>query len=206
MPANIMALKLQVTKIIPTVRVWTDSGPGADKDGSFWTASEIQLQNDFKLLGEISCIGSYSNACHSMILVQDSGESILVEPVRTEVIWTDEGSGADSDLTIYRLLPPSDQYTSKCLGGAVVASLTSQPDLSKYRCVKVEYLKDVGLDAISWDARGSGAWRSFAAYNIAVTDQTVAIGTFYGVDNYNFDATLTSVSVPTLKKDLVVFI
>ena len=138
MPANITALKLQVTQIIPTVRVWTDS------DGSFWTASEIQLQNDFKLLGEISCIGSYSNAWHSIILVQDSGESILVEPVRTEVIWTDEGSGADSDLTIYRLLPPSDQYTSKCLGGAVVASLTSQPDLSKYRCVKVEYLKDVG--------------------------------------------------------------
>ena len=198
-PANIMAPKLQVKQIAPTVRVWTDSGSGADKDGSFWTASEIQLQNDFKLLGEISCIGSYSNACHSMILVQDSKESILVEPVRTEVIWTNEGSDADSDLTIYRLFPPSDQY--KCLGGAVVASSTFQPDLSKYnRCVKVEYLKDVGLDAISWDARRSGAWRSFAAYNIAVTNQTVAIGTFYGVDNYNFDATLTSVSVPTLKK------
>ena len=77
-PANIMAPKLQVKQIAPTVRVWTDSGSGADKDGSFWTASEIQLQNDFKLLGEILCIGSYSNACHSMILVQDSKESILV--------------------------------------------------------------------------------------------------------------------------------
>ena len=204
MAANIIVPKIQVKQITPTVRVWTDSGSGADKDGSFWTASETQLQNDFKLLGEISCIGSYSNACHSMILVQDSGENILVEPIRTEVIWTDAGSGADSDVTIYRLIPPSDQY--KCLGGAVVASLASQPDLSKYRCVKVDYLKDVGLDAIAWDDRGSGAWRSFAAYNIAVTDQTVAIGTFYGVDNYNIDATLISVSVPSLKKDQVVFI
>ena len=127
-----------------------------------------------------------------------------MEPIRTEVIWTDEGSGADSDLIIYRLIPPSDQY--KCLGGAVVASLTSQPDLSKYRCAKVDYLKDVGLNAIAWDDRGTDAYRNFAAYNIAVTDQTIAIGTFYGVDKHNVDETLTSVSVPTLKKDLIVFV
>ena len=72
MTENTIVSKIQVKQITPTERVWTDSESGADKNGSFWTASEMQLQNDFKLLGEISCIGSYSNACHSMILVQDS--------------------------------------------------------------------------------------------------------------------------------------
>ena len=79
-----------------------------------------------------------------------------------------------------------------------------KPVLSKYRCVKIDYLEEVGLDAIAWDDRGSGAYRSFAAYNIKVTDETVDIGTFYGADNHNFDATLLSIVVPVLKNNLVV--
>ena len=125
-PANIIPPKIQIKRITPSQRVWKDSGSGAYKDGSFWTASETQLENDYKLLGEMSCVGSYSTACQSMILVKEQ-ENILIEPTGTEVIWTDGGSGAHVHVAIYRLVSPSDQF--KCLGAVVIASATTQPDL-----------------------------------------------------------------------------
>ena len=74
----------------------------------------------------MSCVGSYSTACQSMILVKEQ-ENILIEPTGTEVIWTDAGSGAHVHVAIYRLVSPSDQF--KCLGAVVIASATTQPDL-----------------------------------------------------------------------------
>ena len=63
-------------RIDPTIRIWHDAGSGANRDGSFWTRSNII--NGFYLLGDAVCEGHGS--CKKLILVKDlSSENILTQ-------------------------------------------------------------------------------------------------------------------------------
>ena len=48
-----------------------------------------------------------------------------------------------------------------------VAVRSGTPSLSRYRCVRNDYLEDVPLNRYAtWDERGSGAYNDLAAYDI----------------------------------------
>ena len=200
-PVCFLDSKLQLTRTSPSELVWNDKGGGSKKDGSFWTVPRNQLTNGWKMLGETCCeqSNSVNTPCSSTILVKEnSGENILKQPVSVTQIWNDHGSHAKKDVAIYRLNPPSGY---KCLGMVAVASHSTQPDLSKYRCVKNEYVHEVGLARVIWDDHGSHSKKDFTAYEYETTQDTVAMGTFYGANNYDYDEHLKFTIVHSIAKD-----
>lgn len=118
----------------PSKLIWNDRGSGADKDGSFWEAS-IPKFNRYRLLGDAACGQSneITSPCESILMILDNNDGVVKAPVKSERIWTDAGSGADQDVSIWRLVPPSGY---KCLGMAAVRRHNPGPDLQNYRCVK----------------------------------------------------------------------
>ena len=87
-----------------------------------------------------------------------TAQNVLALPVGSEMVWKDFGSGAGSNLAIYRLIPPTGY---KCLGHVTVGwpvgtQTHSPPELNNYRCVKSEYLEDVQYESLIWDTRGTG--------------------------------------------------
>ena len=63
----------------------------------------------------------------------------LNKPKSSKHIWNDRGSGADRDVRIFKLIPPSG-YTY--LGDVAVPNY-GRHDLSKYRYVCVRYVTDI---------------------------------------------------------------
>ena len=79
-------------------------------------------------------------------------------PVDSELIWKDYGSGAGSNLAVYRLIPAQNY---KCLGDVTVgwpngSQDHSPPELNNYRCVLIDYLTDIKYKSVIWDDRGTG--------------------------------------------------
>lgn len=85
-------------------------------------------------------------------------QASLRQPVGSELIWQDIGSGAAFNLAIYQLTPPEGY---QCLGHVTVewpdgSQNHSPPDLSRHRCVKNNYLIRVKYESVIWDSRGTG--------------------------------------------------
>ena len=88
-----------------------------------------------------------------------ANQESLRQPTGSELIWQDSGSGAGSNLAIYRLIPPEDY---QCLGYVTVGwpngtPSHSPPDLNNFRCVrKFRYVRRVNYKSVVWDSRGTG--------------------------------------------------
>ena len=78
--------------------IWKDTGSGSKKDGSMWEA--VPPSSDYRCLGSIPQLG-YNKP---NILNYRCVHSSLTEKVVTNSIaWSDIGSGADADATMFRL-------------------------------------------------------------------------------------------------------
>ena len=93
----------------------------------------------------------------------------IYQPIRSSPIWDDSGSGADDNVAIWSLTPPSAEY--ECLGHVATKGNSIQPKLSNYRCVRKDYLEDTTIISGHpiWDDSGSGADDDFAAFQIFET-------------------------------------
>ena len=181
--------KLTIQFAEPTDLVWNDVGSGADEDGSFWTVND---PNDgFSLLSDVACgqPNEYKHPCDQIVLVkaEDDQNSILQKPLSVTQIWNDKGSGADSDVAIYRLNPANGYY---CLGMVAVNSYDILPDLDRYRCVRNDYVDEVKLQGLIWSDKGSGADKDFSAYDYQHQIGMITTGLFYGADSYDNDYNL----------------
>ena len=109
----------------------------------------------------------------------------ISKPIDYKEIWNDSGSGADDDVAIYSLTPPSSEY--KCLGH--VATNREAPILSNYRCVRNDFLGDAPVKSSStWDDSGSGADANFGAFTIYYEPGiTIKMGLFWS-HNYHDNA------------------
>ena len=80
-------------------QIWKDKGSGAKKDGSMWEA--IPPDSNYRCLGSIPQLGYNKPNVPNYRCVHSS----LTEKVVTNSIaWSDKGSGADVDATMFRLL------------------------------------------------------------------------------------------------------
>lgn len=199
--------KLQLKTVRPYYRLWDDRGSGARYDGSFWCPRSRQLRYGWKSLGDTSCRQSNrrSYPCtRSLLVKQKRGETILKRPVSATRIWTDAGSGAKRDIAVYRLNPPSGY---KCLG--MVARSTyrglSYGQLSRYRCVRMDYLYQTNLGRLIWTDAGSGAKQDFTSYSYASNSRTRQAGTFYGAATSNYKRVLHNTIGYAIQKDKSTF-
>ncbi len=78
-------------------QIWNDKGSGADRDGSFW---QPLPPNGYVALGCVSQTG-YKTPSVADYRCLRLDQVKLVET--SSLIWNDRGSGADEDVSVYRI-------------------------------------------------------------------------------------------------------
>jgi Skp family chaperone for outer membrane proteins len=103
-------------------QIWKDSGSGATKDGSFWQA--ISPDNNYKCIGSVSQLGH--NQKPNLSSYRCVHKSLAEKITSNNIIWSDKGTGADKQVTIFGL-PNTGAFTAV----ASRSSKTETYDLKK---------------------------------------------------------------------------
>ena len=148
-------------------KTWDDKGSGADLDGYFYlpvTEPAYFIIGGYatrlKALGSTDCVLTVKDSAH------------LVAPVDWELIWKDKGSGARQDGSMWRAIPPDDQY--RCLG-SIPQSGYEKPILPNYRCVPASLTEKVVTSSLIWTDKGSGAKRPVTMFKLPHTGSFVTV-------------------------------
>jgi DNA segregation ATPase FtsK/SpoIIIE-like protein len=80
-------------------QIWKDSGSGAAKDGSFWTA--IPPDNNYKCIGSVSQL--FHNKKPNLPNYRCVHVSLTDKIVANNIIWSDKGTGADQQVSVFSL-------------------------------------------------------------------------------------------------------
>jgi len=136
--------------------IWSDKGSGADLDGFFFAPS---AESSYYIIGGSASRKADRNSKICVISVRPSKNNpeespeLLVSPSDWSLIWTDKGSGANTDGSMWNAVPPSKEY--KCLG-SVMQKGYKKPVLPNYRCVHSGLTKKIQNKSIVWTDKGSG--------------------------------------------------
>ena len=114
--------------------IWTDSGSGADRDVSFWRPYDVQ--SGYFHLGD-AATASHGKPSNPSLTVTALVADALAPPAGFSEVWNDQGSGADRDVRVMRMNPPSG-YT--CLGYVAVIGYGTNPDRNRYRYVRCSFI------------------------------------------------------------------
>lgn len=106
--------------------IWDDSGSGASRDISIWRP--VDLESGFFPLGDTAKT-SHDKPIGSSLTVSAVVDDALARPADFIEVWNDRGSGADDDVRILRMDPPSG-YT--CLGYVAVQGYDNLPEANHY--------------------------------------------------------------------------
>jgi hypothetical protein len=109
----------------------------------------------------------------------------LSRPNDFERVWTDEGSGAKTDTSIWRPIPPAGYVAL----GLVCSNDLTKPSLNAVRCVRADLVIASNVGDLIWNDEGSRAKKNFSAWSIepptaAAGEIYFAPGTFFGVQSH----------------------
>ncbi|WP_137804055.1 Vps62-related protein [Pseudomonas sp. G(2018)] len=150
-------------------------------------------------LGDLAVSGETNiNGLRVAAVVRESGSpsadstkgNALSRPDDFERVWTDAGSGATTDASIWRPIPPAGYVAL----GMVCSNDHVKPSLNAVRCVRADLVIASHVGSFIWSDEGSGARQNFSAWNIepptaAAGEIYFAPGTFFGVQSHNKPAT-----------------
>ena len=92
---------------------------------------------------------------------------LLVQPVDFRLLWTDKGAGASQDGSIWRAVPPSNDYI--CLGD-VPQSGYGKPRIADFACVHFCAVEQVSPLGPVWTTERTGARQNIAIYTLPVSN------------------------------------
>ena len=131
--------------------IWNDSGSGADQDVAFYRP--IAEPGWFN-------VGDYAQGNHGdpigdsyLIQVDSANEALLRPPVNYDLVWTDRGSDAHQDGSVWKPLAPPGYV---CLG-FVSSNSHGRPRIPDYRCVRKDKASRGKLGKMIWSDSGSSA-------------------------------------------------
>ncbi len=156
--------------------IWTDKGSGADLDGFFFTPS---AESSYYIIGGYARRKGDSKSKNCVISVRQSKNNpeetpeLLVPPSDWSLVWTDKGSGANKDGSMWNGVPPSKYY--KCLG-SVMQKGYKKPVLPNYRCVHSGLTKKIQNNSIIWTDKGSGADKDVTVFKLPNSKTFFAVG------------------------------
>ena len=157
------------TKIVCTLEsIWNDKGSGADLDGFFYLPS---VDAPYYIIGGYGTQAKKLASTDCVLTVKESEK--LVAPVDWELIWKDKGSGARKDGSMWRAIPPSDEYI--CVG-TVPQNGYEKPSISNYRCVHSNFTEKIETDQLIWNDTGSGAKKKVSMLGLPNSGSFVAFG------------------------------
>ncbi|NUU34715.1 Vps62-related protein [Pseudomonas sp. C2B4] len=110
----------------------------------------------------------------------------LSRPDDFERVWTDAGSGAATDSSIWRPLAPAGYVAM----GLVCSNSHEKPSINAIRCVRADLVIASTVGNLIWSDLGSRARQNFSAWEIepptaASGEIYFAPGTFFGVQSHN---------------------
>ena len=148
--------------------VWNDKRSRADLDGFFYLPNVGPTEY---------LIGGYGNR-NKTLLASDcvltlSKSAYLAAPTGWELIWKDKGSGARLDGSMWRAVPPSEDY--RCVGH-VPQEGYDEPYIPNYRCVHAAFTEDLVTGELIWSDKGSGADKQVTMLHLPNTRSFVAVG------------------------------
>ncbi len=156
--------------------IWSDKGSGAELNGLFFTP---KVESSYYIIGGSATRKADRNSKICAISVKPSKNNpketpeLLVSPGDWSLIWTDKGSGADKDGSMWNAVPPSKKY--KCLG-SVMQKGYKKPVLPNYRCVHSGLAKKRLNKSIVWSDKGSGADKDVTVFKLPNSKSFFAVG------------------------------
>jgi len=142
--------------------VYDDKGSGADNDVTVWRPHPSD--SNYYIIGDYAQ-GNYGAPTGTAYVVKavndDPNNPLLKAPKTYNQIWTDRGSGGDSDGSIWYPVP-EDNYVA--IG--FVAQLGYDMPSPKYACLRKDLVELTDVGALIWKDKGSGAHDDVAFYKI----------------------------------------
>jgi hypothetical protein len=155
--------------------LYWDKGSGADMDGAFYrpiAGSHVFIFGDY-------CQGNYNDPTGSVIGVtvqnDDPANPILKKPTGYSLVWSDKGSGADMDGSVWLPIAPTGYVAL----GAVSQTGYNTPDIPELRCLRFDQVVAGSFGQLIWSDKGSGADMDLSCYEIPGT------GLFHAQGDYN---------------------
>ena len=149
------------------VAAWNDKGSGADLDGFFYLPY---------VQGAEFIIGGYGTRDKKLsstdCVVTTQGSEYLAPPIAWELIWKDKGSGARQDGSMWRAIPPGNDY--RCVGH-VPQEGYDEPDIPNYRCVHTSLTEKVVTSDLIWSDKGSGSKKKVTMFKLPNSASFVAV-------------------------------
>ena len=147
---------------------WEDRGSGADRDVALY--EPVVAPGYWMIGGYAQRNYAEANGCVSIVRPRDS--RLLAPPVDWVQVWADRGSGANQDGSIWRALPPGDDFV--CLG-VVGQRGYDQPTPRNYACVHRCLVESVGASQSVWTDAGSGAANAVGIYRLPRSNVLYAV-------------------------------
>jgi hypothetical protein len=155
--------------------MYSDKGSGADLDGAFYrpiAGPHVYILGDYAQ-------GNYSDPSGAVVGVSvkndDPKNPILKAPVGYTLVWSDKGSGADMDGSVWLPIAPTGYVAL----GAVSQTGYNQPDIPELRCIRFDQVTAGAFGQLIYSDKGSGADMDLSVYEITGT------GLFHAQGDYN---------------------
>lgn len=170
--------------------LWSDKGSGAHKAIGLWRPSTASdALSPFFSLGDIA-VDHYRNVNQSKVVavVSDANKvdgTALRPPVDYQLVWHDEGTGALSNTSIWRPIPPQGYVAM----GMVCGVNYDKPSRHAVRCVREDLVVASTSGELIWNDKGSGSASDLSAWSIIPPAATageiyLAPGTFVANNSY----------------------
>lgn len=170
--------------------LWNDKGSGAHKAIGLWRPSTASdALNPFFSLGDIA-VDHYRNINQSkiVVVVSDANKAdgtALRPPLDYQLVWHDEGTGALSNASIWRPIPPQGYVPL----GLVYGVNYEKPSLHAVRCVREDLVVASNVGELIWNDKGSGSASDLSTWSITPPNASageiyLAPGTFVANNSY----------------------
>ena len=146
---------------------WSDEGSGGNSDIALY---EPVIPSGYSMVGGYAQ-GNYEEPHGCVAAIKPRVGGLLLAPGGWKRVWTDEGSGARRDGSIWQAVPASEEFV--CLG-AIAQAGYQQPGVSNYACVHRCMVQELAPSRPMWTDEGTGARSPVAIYQIPLTN-TLAV-------------------------------
>ncbi|WP_241759606.1 Vps62-related protein [Pyxidicoccus parkwayensis] len=171
--------------------IWNDKGSGAKASIQTWRAAP--KANGYLPLGDLAQAADNTwiygtKPLGAFVVLQDvstDGDVALKNPESFTNIWTDAGSGGNTDGSIWAPNPPNG-FTA--LGHMVNTGHSTPPDTSSYYCINTQMVVQAQSGPLIYADTGSGAKKDLGVWSFAPTPTQpggIVLGTFLANNSHS---------------------
>jgi hypothetical protein len=150
---------------------YQDKGSGGKRDLALFHPEAPP--GDFVLGSYAQSVYDEAHGCAAVIHTEaERASGLFAAPQGWERVWRDKGTGSKMDGSIWRAVPPSNDYV--CLGH-VAQTGYEPPPVFNYRCVHRCLVRSVPPPRPLWTTGGTGAETRIRIYTIPLINSFVAV-------------------------------